>query len=253
MIQHRQILLIHESHTMRHILSRYLLSELVDVELAVAKSGVEGLSLLRDRTFHLVICQNEMETVSGVKVHEGMRRTGANRDSVFLLVTASPTEEKLRELHAHGIEHVLGSPFTPMQLSMCVENVCNPRQLRVHTRVHMPEIDAEIRAGDAVYPAHVLNVSAGGVLCERDETDNAPPVFLRASILLFFPEKWDGREIETEADLLRLTTHLASQRNTVSVRTGWRFAKIDEDDRTFLEELCARTIQELEAQALDGM
>jgi len=238
-MRQRKILVIHESAVARGIVRRCILSELVDVQVHQAVNSEEGLDRLRSESFEMVLCANEMSGVSGLGVFEEMRSSSQNMSTPFILLTSSPSSEKIRRFRDSGLLHVLGMPFTSTELAAKINRVCDPRKWRIQDRINIPLLSASFLLGySTTVNASVVNVSIGGMLCDLPFFDEFSVFFKGSGIALLFPPDYGSARVEVHGELLRLSV-LSWDQNRIPdlVRTAWRFDVVSEKSRRILDEL----------------
>jgi DNA-binding response OmpR family regulator len=157
----RNILVVHEAKSIRNMLKTYILSEFNDTSVIEASSAAEGLQRLGEQEYAVIICSKQALGIEGTTLYAKMRNSSLNNDTPFLVSTSTSSEENIKELAKHGIEHYLISPFTPKELRTKIDSVCNPREWRTHERFSIPGTKAIANA-----EASVVNVSINGIACD---------------------------------------------------------------------------------------
>lgn len=241
----RSILVIHNSEATRDTLSRFVHSELNDVDLIPVASAEEGLKRLDERRFDLVIAAQTLKKGSGVDVYKALGESRENRDTPFLLLARTPTEEDLQTYREADVEHVLAIPFSSVDLAQRINLICDPRNWREYERVNIPGTTAVIHLPGLDVEGKVINVSHGGLLCEIPYGEQFAALFGCASIDITFPDEYDNRTVKTWADFLRMLVIRWKEENVPeNLRVAWRFMDIEEEDRnafrTILHEARAR-------------
>lgn len=234
----RDLLMIHETRTMRMLLKKFILSELNDICISEAGSAEEGIALFEQRRFHLVISANEMEKADGGEMFKKSRRTTLNRETPFIVLTSSQKKEVLEHLKNQGIEHTLQTPFTSRELAEKINLACDPRNLRAAGRVSIPEAIAVLRLAGRSMEASIINISDGGLLCDFDYAEEfAPDLFRRVDIDIKLPD--GGIQINglgSQLSHIRVMEY-GGNSFTGRIRTGWRFMDISEKKRKILRDI----------------
>jgi len=95
-------------------------------EVETRRSGQEGLDLLRDRSFDIVLCDLKMPRMSGLEV---LRTIQENSPQVsVVIITGYATVASAVETLKGGAADYITKPFTPEQLAAAVESVMSRRR-----------------------------------------------------------------------------------------------------------------------------
>lgn len=77
-----------------------------------ATSGLEALRMMNEQTAHLLICDWHMAPMSGMELLKEIRGKDSLKDSVFLMLTAEGTKERVLEAVKAGVDDYIMKPFT---------------------------------------------------------------------------------------------------------------------------------------------
>jgi two-component system chemotaxis response regulator CheY len=113
-------LIIDDSPTMRQLIS-FGLRRLPDVDVVEVENGVEGLALLAERTFDLILLDINMPVMSGFTFLEELQAV-ENRPPVIVLTTEAAQEDIDRAL-ALGVAAYVMKPVTGPVLADTVRQV----------------------------------------------------------------------------------------------------------------------------------
>jgi signal transduction histidine kinase len=95
-----------------------------DSQVEVARSGAEGLSVLRTgRTFDVLLCDLMMERVSGMELYETIVRERPELASRFVFMTGGPCTAWASAFLEQNAERVLEKPFNAQQLQEALTRV----------------------------------------------------------------------------------------------------------------------------------
>jgi CheY-like chemotaxis protein len=108
-MRQRKILIVHESKMIRNIIRNHLMAELEDVVTDFASSASEVFAKIQQTVFDVVICGNEMKEADGISICQAMHQGGINKDTPFMIITASPSPENLRKFAQSGIDSVISN------------------------------------------------------------------------------------------------------------------------------------------------
>ncbi|MFH1434573.1 MAG: sigma-54 dependent transcriptional regulator [Pseudomonadota bacterium] len=96
-------------------------------EVETRKSGPDGLKLMKDRPFDLVLCALDMPRMGGIEVLRAIRE---NHPGVPVIVLArEATVESAVEALKGGAADYMAQPFAPGQLAQAVESALDRREL----------------------------------------------------------------------------------------------------------------------------
>nr|WP_275289136.1 response regulator [Halomonas elongata] len=106
--------------------NRLLLKELIQsagLEVSLAASGEEALTLARHTTFDLVLMDIRMQGMDGVETTRALRRLGGHwRHLPVIAVTAHVQDNQRRDLLDNGLDGMLEKPIDTAQLSQLIRH-----------------------------------------------------------------------------------------------------------------------------------
>jgi CheY-like chemotaxis protein len=105
-----RILFIDDDPDLRAVLGTRLKAE--GFEVTTAGSGKEGLGLLKDQSFHLILLDMIMPDQDGVETYQAIRATPATRQTPVILLTGMAVESHWEALpyETDGPCFVMGKP-----------------------------------------------------------------------------------------------------------------------------------------------
>lgn len=236
----RSLLIIHESPTVRELLRRYIFSELNDTYVFEAATSEAAVHKLQGRKFDVVICGNKMAGMDGPSLYKKTRSFfQANRETPFIILGQKKAGETLDELTRQGIEHVLVSPFTPAEFRAKINHVCNPRSLRVHDRISIPDTQAVVRWEGREVEAKVVNISVEGILCDFACSGSYGELLKGANISVIFPPPYGNARIDNLFGKVLHLSVLAYDQNHLptQLRVVWQFVAVMPPERKALDQV----------------
>lgn len=247
-MRRRTILLVNEWHTMRHLISRFLFSEVPDVVVVEASSPEEGLQLARNESFDIIFTAREMRGMDGVTLARRLRSLEKNFDTPLVLITSDKSPEMCAKLQSQGIEHILGMPFGPKEIASLVNRLCNPIGWRTSERIHIPNTKALIHLGAIDLEADVVNLSLGGILLDAPYRDYFSFLPEAERISLIFAKDYEEDTLTLPVRFLRLGI-LAwdPEGKPLLVRMAWSFLDLSAEARQTLQRLFDRLEEEVRA------
>lgn len=110
------VLIVDDSSTMRKIISRSLRQAGLAVdEIFEAGDGVEGLSVLGNKSVDLILSDINMPNMDGLEFIKQVRAKG---NSVpIVMITTEGGEDIIKEAISSGASDSIKKPFTPDQLN----------------------------------------------------------------------------------------------------------------------------------------
>jgi signal transduction histidine kinase/CheY-like chemotaxis protein/CHASE3 domain sensor protein len=112
-----KILLV-DDDKLNHLLLRSLFSPIKGISFFEAENAREGLKLLNDKKFDLIITDMQMPGISGISMVKKIRTDpkAINAFTPVLACTADITPENLRKIEESGIEGYVSKPINETQL-----------------------------------------------------------------------------------------------------------------------------------------
>ena len=226
----REILVVHESQLLRKIVASYAQAELSDLMVELASTAEEGLRILKEKKFDVVVSTLEMQGMDGLTLFREMAHTGSNAKTPFLLMTSTDTHGQRHRISQAGIDHVLLAPFTGEEFASALDRACNPREKRAHDRFGIYDTEAIIHIGQARVKAKILNISRFGAYCELVYRDDYVQPLKPVMFDIFFPEEYGRARAEgLEAAIMRLHVMTYGENYVPKIiRVAYQFINIPE-------------------------
>ena len=80
-------------------------------KISAASSGMEAVELLQADEFHVILCDWQMSPMNGLQVLQYVRSSPKYRGTIFVMVTAESTKDKVVEAIRAGVDHYLVKPI----------------------------------------------------------------------------------------------------------------------------------------------
>jgi len=135
-----RILIVDDNETMRSGIA--LVVERMGHAAAAAASGAEGLTLLKEHEFDLVVTDYRMEEMDGLAVLEAVKKDHADID--VMLITAHGTIEIAVEAMKLGAADFITKPFPPDALRLKIDRLLKHRDDR-RERLRLGEENSYLR------------------------------------------------------------------------------------------------------------
>jgi two-component system chemotaxis response regulator CheY len=116
------ILVVDDYNTMRRIV-RNLLKQLGFENVEEAADGTEALAKLREKTFHLVISDWNMQPMTGLDLLKHVRADAKLKDMPFIMVTAESKPENVMIAKQAGVSNYIVKPFNAETLKTKMTSV----------------------------------------------------------------------------------------------------------------------------------
>jgi len=243
----RNLLLIHQNFAARIKLARDIFSEFDDIVIAQSNSTDEGLNMLNQKKFDLIIAGNYFSTMKGVDFYEKAKRAELNQATPFILVLETQTQNDSEELQIQGIESLLVLPATPAEIRAKINSACNPRKLRSYDRFSLPNLKITFLSKQGPLTAELLNISLSGMLCDLADVSQSVNLMETTEISIEFPEQYGGKKINGIHCRLRNMTILRWQEDfsqPACIRSGWEFVSMRSSSWSVLERVLSQVSKE---------
>jgi CheY-like chemotaxis protein len=113
-------------------INRMLLTDILTslgCQCTKAHNGEEALSMLRDRTFDMILMDVEMPVMNGLETTAAIRTMeGDKSQTPIIALTAHNTDEIADELTAAGFTDMISKPFLISKIEKLVIEYCNNNQ-----------------------------------------------------------------------------------------------------------------------------
>ena len=117
------VLIVDDYQTMLRIIKN-LLGQLGFKNVDEATDGTMALSLMRNKDYHLVISDWNMEPMTGLELLKTVRATEDNNQDVpFIMVTAESKTENVIEAKKAGVNNYIVKPFNAETLKQKITAV----------------------------------------------------------------------------------------------------------------------------------
>jgi CheY-like chemotaxis protein len=232
-----KILLIHDFGTVRN-LQQHVLAEFSDAAVDWFTSPLDATMILQSSKYDLIMCGLEMSNMNGIAFQKHVA-SGINQATPFIIMTSSGSKEQLDLLAEHGIQNILKTPCTSLQLRTTIDAVLNPRSIRAHTRYCIPDTRALITFGGGEVTADIINISISGVLCELDCPKSPETLMLAGKMSIMFPDafgKATARDILPT--LLKLTVKSWHNNGSINrVSMVFKFDNLNKEAAAVMEKV----------------
>lgn len=123
-----QVIVIDDVQTMR-IQVKEILRSCGFEKIRTAANGLEALRLLNAQPAQLLICDWHMAPMSGLELLKEIRSKDAIKDTVFVMLTAEGTKERVLEALKSGLDDYIMKPLTPEYTRLKVMNALLKRKV----------------------------------------------------------------------------------------------------------------------------
>lgn len=154
-----KILVIDDEESIRKMILAVLKKN--GFEVLGAVNGNEGIELARKRLPDLIICDIRMELVNGYEMLTAIRNDPVTTTIPFILITAQPDRQAMRQGMELGADDYLTKPFTALELLTAVNTRLRKHQLVVEQAETKLE---ELRTRMSMTLPHELRTPLNGML-----------------------------------------------------------------------------------------
>lgn len=222
----RNILIVDESDMMRRVLHARIHASLDDAVIYEASGAEEASQFVRKHTVHLVLYSWEIQDEEGFQFCKGIASGKYGVPIPFLFLISDKKE------HIDMAEELVGAVYLVLPcptevLAQAIDRICSPVKLRQAKRYSISDTHAVIIQRQVRLEAAVVNVSAGGALCEFE---------LDAQLHIAFPvnmslQLYDGERQVTIDDLRAVATNMLvmtrhEDQTAKRLRMGFQFIGI---------------------------
>lgn len=107
-----QVIVVDDVQTMR-IQVKEILRSCGFEKIRSAANGLEVLRMLHETPAHLLICDWHMAPMSGLELLKEIRSKEEIKQTVFVMLTAEGTKERVLEALKSGLDDYIMKPLTP--------------------------------------------------------------------------------------------------------------------------------------------
>ena len=97
-------------------IAKMILERKLPCEVICADNGIEGLDLLRQQHFSLILLDIMMPNFDGIETLQEIRRDASIKDVPIMMLTASSDVENIQKVALLGVTDYIKKPFMPVDL-----------------------------------------------------------------------------------------------------------------------------------------
>ncbi len=116
------VLVVDDYATMVRII-RNLLQQIGFTDIDAAMSGLDGLNLMKERKYGLVICDYEMEGMTGLDLLKVVRADQDLAATPFIMISAHSSTQVVIDAKRAGANNFIVKPFNAATLRKKIEEV----------------------------------------------------------------------------------------------------------------------------------
>lgn len=236
----RHILIVDESDMMRRVLQARILANLDDAVISEANGVAEAERVLHKNTVHLILYGWDIQDEMGLQFCKGAA-SGEHGPPIPFLFLINDKKE-----HIEMAEELVGKayqsmPCSPEVLARAIDRICHPAKLRQAKRYSIDEARAVIEQRQVRMAATVVNVSAGGTLCEFELDAQFNCAFPVSMSMQFGGE---GEVVTVKAlgavatNMIVITRH--DDQTPRLLRMGFKFVNVSEAARQTFDQIFSK-------------
>ena len=115
----KNVLVIEDNDSLRQDISALL--SLEGYKTSQAKNGEEGLEIIKDNSFDLILCDIMMPGVDGFEVFASLRKNALTLNIPFIFLTALASDEFINKISEFEFTAYLRKPFQAEELLRLVK------------------------------------------------------------------------------------------------------------------------------------
>jgi DNA-binding NarL/FixJ family response regulator len=233
----RHILIVDESQMMRRVLQARILANLDDAVILEA-SGIEQATQVMDTdTVHLIVYSWDVQDERGLQFCKNAVVCKNGPSIPFLFLISDKKEHMAMAAELVGKAY-LALPCSPEEMARAIDRVCSPIKLRQTKRYSIGDTNAIIDQRQVRIEATVLNVSAGGSLCEFELDPQFNSAFPMTLTIQFNGE--EGPVIVKDLSAVVSTMLVVSRHSDQTpkqTRMGFKFINLSDQARDILAQV----------------
>lgn len=117
-----KVLLVDDSATSRHHISRVLNNMGIN-KITEASNGREGIELMREAEFDLIVTDYNMPEVDGEEFVRYVRQQSSQPGVPILMVTSMKDDARLAQVEQEGVSAICDKPFEPRQMMDMLQRI----------------------------------------------------------------------------------------------------------------------------------
>ena len=133
----KQILVIDDEENMRHFLKSLLVKE--GYEVSLAADGLEGLQLLEEQIFDIILCDIRMPHMDGLEFLKNLQ--GKNSAATIITMSAYGTIDLAIETMQLGAYDYISKPFKPPEIILTLKKAEERERLRRENLLLRQEVE----------------------------------------------------------------------------------------------------------------
>lgn len=236
----RKILVVDPSQSLRKIVRSLILANIGDAEVVEAENDIAAAQLLKKLEPNILLFTWESSEDGWGTFFAEVQKAADGKKLFAILMTMRDSPTTMDKLRSHPVDGELTIPCSGDELVEIVNRICNPVRLRTAARYSLPETTALVAQGGNVFQAEVINLSAGGLLCDIFSPAAygwQNPAIIAADFLV------DGKKFSVsniESSAVRMTVlHFGTDNIPEKVRVAFKFNAVPPADRDNLTGVIA--------------
>ncbi len=162
----RSLLLIHPKRSIRALITKYVYSELADIEIRESNGDPPVLDLIDSQAFDVIVTADRLDGMELTRLKASQTGSPTNCRTPLIVISDSESNHHRNALVERGFDRVVQIRKRPADLIRKINDVCNPRGWRRDDRFHLPDAKVSVHLADTSIDANLINLSRGGVLVE---------------------------------------------------------------------------------------
>lgn len=226
-------MVIHEFKVTQKIVKNFLMAELNSVgTVDTSQDVVEAMEILNKEPYDIIFCGMELTGTTALIIHSNLKETGVNKQTPFVVISASASRVHHCYLKESGVRYVLPFPFTQEQISNVVRESINFIKIRKHSRYSIPGTRVILKIDDIAFSGKLMNISKGGFLAEigLGPLHDQFKLLMAAEVTLIFSEEYDQIMLyDIKALPVRIIVKARDKDHMPSeIKAAWEFLDLDD-------------------------
>ena len=235
------ILIIHDSKSSMLLLKTYIMSELSDAVVSEASSIKQSEQILDTKKYDVIIFGKQIVEDGSNDLMNKIKST--NKNCPIILITSEYSKKKLNDFKASGINHIVTSPFSSVDLRSVILEACDLRKRRAHERISIPGTKIIVHLDHHDLGGEVINISESGILCDFFGKNINSELINSTQISILFSSNFKNADLKNlSCKLLRLNVlgwddDLFPECLPNHIRVVWQIINMSFEDKKKLTDI----------------
>ena len=219
------------------------MSEFSDAMVTEVPTLEECTDVISSLKFDVILCGKQIIEKGSTKLLDIIKNNQLNTDTPIVVLTAGTSMDKIKDLKQQGINYIIKTPFTPLELRAVLSEALNPRGRREDSRISIPGTIVRVLLDEYELEGDVINISKSGILCDFTGKKIDPGILNSTDISVIFPNEFNGVSLKNitckflRLQVLNWDSIMYPDCIPSHVRVVWQIINMSFEDNKTLNEL----------------